>query len=220
MTPATQVKLLRVLQERSFRRVGGKTEQAVDIRLIAATNQDPPTAVKDGKLREDLYYRLNVFEIKLPPLRDRKDDLPLLIQGFINEFNARNGRSVAAVDPGAMAVLEAYNWPGNVRELRNVIERATIVTEGRFITEKDLPALSGAARAMAMSAAAADAANGLTAGMTVSQAEQQLIHITLQHTGGNKTRAAELLGISLKTLHNKLHRQAEEEKETAIQHQD
>jgi len=219
MTPATQVKLLRVLQERSFRRVGGKSEQAVDIRLVAATNQDPPTAVKDGKLREDLYYRLNVFEIKLPPLRDRKDDLPLLIQGFINEFNARNGRSVAAVDPGAMAVLEAYNWPGNVRELRNVIERATIVAEGRFITEKDLPSLSGAGRAMAASAAL-EGASGLTAGMTVSQAEQQLIQITLQHTGGNKTRAAELLGISLKTLHNKLHRQAEEEKETAIQHQD
>src|ERR1043165_3251135 len=132
MTPATQVKLLRVLQERSFRRVGGKNEQAVDIRIVAATNQDPPTAVKDGKLREDLYYRLNVFEIKLPPLRERKDDLPLLIQGFINEFNARNSRSVAAVDPAAMALLEAYNWPGNVRELRNVIERATIVAEGQL----------------------------------------------------------------------------------------
>src|SRR6185312_9641562 len=162
MTPATQVKLLRVLQERSFRRVGGKTEQAVDIRIVAATNQDPPIAVKDGKLREDLYYRLNVFEIKLPPLRDRKDDLPLLIQGFINEFNARNGRSVAAVDPAAMTVLEAYNWPGNVRELRNVIERATIVAEGRFITEKDLPPLSASAtggRATAATGAAPAAAD-------------------------------------------------------------
>ena len=109
MTPATQVKLLRVLQERSFRRVGGKHEQAVDIRIVAATNQDPPAAVKDGKLREDLYYRLNVFEITLPPLRERKDDLPLLIQGFINEFNTRNGRSVAAVDPAAMTLLEAYS---------------------------------------------------------------------------------------------------------------
>ncbi len=225
MTPATQVKLLRVLQERTFRRVGGKTEQAVDIRIVAATNQDPPTAVKDAKLREDLYYRLNVFEIVLPPLRDRKDDLPLLIQGFINEFNARNGRSVAAVDPAAMTVLEAYNWPGNVRELRNVIERATIVAEGRFITEKDLPPLSASAGGRAMSstgaAPAAPDANvpELKAGMTVGEAEQQLIQITLQHTGGNKTRAAELLGISLKTLHNKLHRQAEEDKETAPQHQ-
>ncbi len=212
MTPATQVKLLRVPQERSFRRVGGKSEQAVDIRVVAATNQDPPTAVKEGKLREDLYYRLNVFEIKLPPLRDRKDDLPLLIQGFINEFNARNGRSVAAVDPGALAILEAYSWPGNVRELRNVIERATIVAEGRFIQEKDLPLLSGTGRA---GQAASAAVPGLVPGMTVEKAEQELIRLTLQHTGGNKTRAAELLGISLKTLHNKLHRQQEEEKAAA-----
>jgi len=215
MTPSTQVKLLRVLQERSFRRVGGKHEQAVDIRIVAATNQDPPAAVKDGKLREDLYYRLNVFEITLPPLRERKDDLPLLIQGFINEFNTRNGRSVAAVDPAAMTLLEAYSWPGNVRELRNVIERATIVAEGRFITEKDLPALSASPGSGRAAAAAASAGTGLTPGMTVGQAEQQLIHITLQHTGGNKTRAAELLGISLKTLHNKLHRQADEEKSAA-----
>ncbi len=212
MTPATQVKLLRVLQERSFRRVGGKSEQAVDIRVVAATNQDPPTAVKDGKLREDLYYRLNVFEIKLPPLRERKDDLPLLIQGFINEFNARNSRSVAAVDPGAMAVLEAYSWPGNVRELRNVIERATIVAEGRYIQEKDLPPLTGGGRGVQ---AASPSAPGLVPGMTVEKAEQELIRITLQHTGGNKTRAAEMLGISLKTLHNKLHRQHEEEKAAA-----
>jgi DNA-binding NtrC family response regulator len=212
MTPATQVKLLRVLQERSFRRVGGKNEQAVDIRVVAATNQDPPIAVKEGKLREDLYYRLNVFEIKLPPLRDRKDDLPLLIQGFINEFNARNGRSVAALDPGAMALLEAYSWPGNVRELRNVIERATIVAEGRFLQVKDLPPLSGSGRA---TPAASPAAPGLSPGMTVEKAEQELIRITLQHTGGNKTRAAEMLGISLKTLHNKLHRQHEEEKAAA-----
>ena len=214
MTPPTQVKLLRVLQERSFRRVGGRGEQAVDIRIIAATNADPPTAVKDGKLREDLYYRLNVFEITLPPLRERKDDLPLLIQGFINEFNARNGRSVAAVDAGAMAVLEAYSWPGNVRELRNVMERATIVADGRFIQQKDLPPLTDSGRGAA-STATAESLPGLTPGMTVAQAEQQLIHLTLQHTGGNKTKAAELLGISLKTLHNKLHREAEEEKNAA-----
>jgi DNA-binding NtrC family response regulator len=213
MTPPTQVKLLRVLQERSFRRVGGRAEQAVDIRIVAATNQDPQTAVKEGKLREDLYYRLNVFEIVLPPLRERKDDLPLLIQGFINEFNTRNGRQVAAVDARAMSVLEAYSWPGNVRELRNVIERATIVAEGRVIEEKDLPPLVESGRGSASPAAGAEP--GLSAGMTVAQAEQQLIHITLQHTGGNKTKAAELLGISLKTLHNKLHRQAEEEQSGA-----
>jgi DNA-binding NtrC family response regulator len=215
MTTSTQVKLLRVLQERSFRRVGGKSEQAVDIRVVAATNQDPPTAVKDGKLREDLYYRLNVFEITLPPLRERKDDLALLIQGFINEFNARNARAVAAVDPGAMAVLEAYSWPGNVRELRNVIERATIVAEGRFITERDLPPLTAPTGSGRGAMVASPAAPGLAPGMTVGQAEQELIRITLLHTGGNKTRAAEMLGISLKTLHNKLHRQHEEERAAA-----
>jgi len=215
MTTSTQVKLLRVLQERSFRRVGGKSEQAVDIRVVAATNQDPPMAVKDGKLREDLYYRLNVFEITLPPLRERKDDLALLIQGFINEFNARNQRAVAAVDPGAMAVLEAYSWPGNVRELRNVIERATIVAEGRFITEKDLPPLTASLGSGRGTTIASPVAPGLVPGMTVGQAEQELIRVTLLHTGGNKTRAAELLGISLKTLHNKLHRQHEEEKAAA-----
>src|ERR671938_220431 len=116
MTPATQVKLLRVLQERKFRRIGGRNEQTVDVRVIAATNVNPIDAVKNGKLREDLYYRLNVFAMELPPLRERKDDLPLLIQAFINEFNQRNAKSVAAVDGASMRMLEQYNWPGNVRE--------------------------------------------------------------------------------------------------------
>src|SRR6266705_3807191 len=122
MTPATQVKLLRVLQERTFRRLGGRTEQSVDVRVIAATNLDPVEAVKQGKLREDLYYRLNVFSFRLPPLRERKDDLPLLAQAFIGEFSARNQKSVAGLDHQAMRMLEQYAWPGNVRELRNVIE--------------------------------------------------------------------------------------------------
>src|SRR5204862_2384756 len=199
MTPATQVKLLRVLQERNFRRLGGRHEQTVDIRVIAATNADPPDAVQRGVLREDLYYRLNVFAIRLPPLRERKEDLPLLIQSFISEFNTRNGRSVAAVDDHAMRVLERYSWPGNVRELRNVIERATIVAEGRFIQVKDLPPLAEGAHG-------GPAQSGLTAGMTVEEAERQLILVTLQHTNDNKTHAAEMLGISLKTLHNKLNR--------------
>jgi DNA-binding NtrC family response regulator len=199
MTPPTQVKLLRVLQERTFRRLGGRTEQAVDIRVIAATNADPPEAVQRGKLREDLFYRLNVFAIRLPPLRDRKEDLPLLIQSFIGEFNARNNRSVAAVDERAMRILERYSWPGNVRELRNVMERATIVAEGRFIEVKDLPTLVD-------SGVSGQPGTGLHAGTTVEEAERQLIQLTLQHTNDNKTRAAELLGISLKTLHNKLNR--------------
>src|SRR5215208_518181 len=131
MTPATQVKLLRVLQERRFRRLGGRNEQAVDVRVIAATNVDPSDAVAKGKLREDLFYRLNVFALSLPPLRDRKDDLPLLIQAFVTEFNTRNQKSIAGVDHQSMRMLEQYNWPGNDRELRNVIERATILATGQ-----------------------------------------------------------------------------------------
>src|SRR3979490_1750947 len=138
MTPATQVKLLRVLQERTFRRLGGRTEQSVDVRVIAATNVNPADAVKSGKLREDLYYRLNVFAIELPPLRVRKDDLSLLVQSFLAAFNERNHKSVSALDPAAMRILEQYNWPGNVREVRNIIERAVILSTGEF-TEPSLP---------------------------------------------------------------------------------
>src|SRR6202521_1497665 len=143
MTPTTQVKLLRVLQERKFRRLGGRTEQSVDVRVIAATNTDPMDAVQSGKLREDLYYRLNVFALRLPPLRERKEDLALLIQSFINEFNQRNQKSIAGVDHQAMRMLEHYAWPGNVRELRNVIERATILAPGPFIETKHLPPVLG-----------------------------------------------------------------------------
>ena len=206
MTPATQVKLLRVLQERKFRRLGGRTEQAVDVRVIAATNIDPAAAIRDGRLREDLYYRLNVFSITLPPLRERKDDLPLLIQAFIDEFNSRDHRTVKTVAPPAMRLLEQYDWPGNVRELRNVIERAIILARGEVIEPSHLPVLG--ARSIA-----ATPANGVTIapGMTVDEAEQKLILATLDAAGGNKTRAAEMLGISLKTLHNKLNRFKEEQ---------
>src|SRR5918994_5095134 len=141
MTPTTQVKLLRVLQERRFRRLGGRQEQSVDVRVIAATNVNPMEAVKSGKLREDLFYRLNVFAIELPPLRERKEDLPLLIQSFLAEFNARNNKRVSALEPAAMRILDQYHWPGNVRELRNIIERAVILSSGEFIEVKHLPPL-------------------------------------------------------------------------------
>ncbi len=204
MMPATQVKLLRVLQERKFRRLGGRTEQEVDVRVLAATNIDPVVAIRDGKLREDLYYRLNVFSIALPPLRERKDDLALLIQAFIDEFNTRDRRTVKGVSAQAMRQLEHYEWPGNVRELRNVIERATILARGDLIEPAHLPVFGPAPSA----ALPASAANGVTIvpGMTVDEAEQKLIMATLESAGGNKTRAAEMLGISLKTLHNKLNR--------------
>ena len=203
MTPQTQVKLLRVLQERSFRRLGGRTEQTVDVRVIAATNINPDEAVAEGRLREDLYYRLNVFAIRLPLLRERKDDLPLLVQAFVAEFNQRHQRAVTGVEPEAMRLLELYDWPGNVRELRNVIERATIVAQGPFIEVGHLPP------ALATGTASVPKATGgtvLAPGMTVEDAERQLIVMTLAHTNQNKTRAAEALGISLKTLHNKLNR--------------
>jgi DNA-binding NtrC family response regulator len=201
MTPATQVKLLRVLQERRFRRLGGRNEMTVDVRVIAATNVNPSEAVKGGKLREDLYYRLNVFAIEVPPLRDRKDDLSLLIQAFINEFNQRNNKSVAAVESEAMRMLEQYNWPGNVREVRNVIERAVILANGRFIETKHLPPLVAGSTDAGVKATLA-----IAPGTTVEEAETKLILMTLEHTRDNKTRAAEILGISLKTLHNKLNK--------------
>ncbi len=200
MTPATQVKLLRVLQERKFRRLGGRNEQSVDVRVIAATNVNPAEAVKSGKLREDLYYRLNVFSIELPPLRQRKDDLPLLIQAFLAEFNERNNKNVTAVDPTAMRIFEQYNWPGNVREVRNVIERAVILSQGEFVEPKHLPPL------VTDSADVAKPVVALEPGTTVEEAERRLILMTLEHTRDNKTRAAEILGISLKTLHNKLNK--------------
>src|SRR3954449_2524370 len=205
MMPATQVKLLRVLQERTFRRLGGRQEQSVDVRVIAATNVNPTDAVRNGKLREDLYYRLNVFAIELPPLRDRRDDVPLLIQRFLNEFNGVNEKAVKAVDAEAMQILEQYPWPGNIRELRNIVERAVILAEGEFIEMRHLPPLlvtRGEETLPTMT---------LTPGTTVDEAERRLILLTLDHTRNNKTRAAEILGISLKTLHNKLNRMKDEE---------
>ena len=174
----------------------------VDVRVLAATNVNPQEAVKSGKLREDLYYRLNVFCIEVPPLRDRKEDLPLLVQSFINEFNQRNSKSVAAADADAMRVLEQHHWPGNVRELRNVIERAVILSTGRFIETKHLPPLASAPQ----EAVGGKAGLSLSPGTTVEEAETRLILMTLEHTRDNKTRAAEILGISLKTLHNKLNK--------------
>ena len=204
MVPATQVKLLRVLQERTFRRLGGRQEQSVDVRVIAATNVNPGNAVRDGKLREDLYYRLNVFAVEIPPLRSRRDDIPLLVQTFLAEFNRINGKNVRAVDQDAMYVLEHYPWPGNIRELRNVIERATILAESEFIELKHLPPTLVAKGEETLPTLT------IAPGTTVDEAERRLILMTLEHTRNNKTRAAEVLGISLKTLHNKLNRMKEE----------
>jgi DNA-binding NtrC family response regulator len=200
MAPATQAKLLRVLEERCFRRLGGADEIQVDVRVLAATNRDPTKALEDGKLREDLYYRLNVFTLELPPLRDRKEDIAPLVASFIRDVNERNQRNVAGIEDDALEAIRSYHWPGNLRELRNVIERSVIVAKGGRIRKEDLPAsvLSHKPRT------AAEPGSGFPVGTTVDEAEKNLILKTLDATGQNKTRAAEILGISLKTLHNKL----------------
>jgi DNA-binding NtrC family response regulator len=203
MQPGTQAKFLRVLQEGQFRRLGAKAEIHVNVRVIAATNKEPAKALAEGTLREDLYYRLNVFAIALPPLRDRLEDLPDLAQAFVEEFDERHGRNVRGVEESALDVLRRHRWPGNVRELRNVIERAVIVCAGDLVRAEHLPPL-GAPSEPPTAATEADLV--LPVGTTVEDAERELILRTLKQTGGNKTRAAEILGISLKTLHNKLHK--------------
>jgi len=170
------------------------------VRVVAATNVVPAKAIDDGKLREDLFYRLNVIGIELPPLRERVDDIPLLVDAFIKEFSAANQRPIVGADDAALAMMSRYRWPGNVRELRNVIERAVIIAKGNMITVADLPGLAAAPAA----APAQPSAASLAPGMTVDAMEKALIDMTLAHTGGNKTKAAALLGISVKTLHNKL----------------
>jgi DNA-binding NtrC family response regulator len=201
MSPSTQAKFLRILQDGSVRRLGGKTELMLDVRVVASTNKDPLKAMKDGTFREDLYYRLNVVSIFLPPLRERREDIPLLIQAFIEEFNRKYDRQIRSVDEAVQQVLLTHPWPGNVRELRNAIERAVITCEEDLIAPRNFPP-GFAAQGRAEDASAVT----LPLGITVDEAEKTLILKTLSSVGNNKARAAEILGISLKTLHNKLHR--------------
>ena len=208
MAPALQAKLLRLLQERTVRRLGSAREQPVDVRIVAATNVDPKEAVREGRLREDLYYRINVVMIAMPPLRERADDIPLLIQAFLDEFNKRDRRAVDGVAPAALDALTRYSWPGNIRELRNVIERAVIVARSDAIEIDHLPP-----DLVADPSPPSRDRLALAAGMRVDEAERRLIGLTLEHTRNNKTRAAEMLGISVKTLHNKLNRYRAEQTE-------
>jgi DNA-binding NtrC family response regulator len=207
MSPATQVKFLRVLQDGRFRRVGGQAEITVDVRVIAATNKSPLKALQDGALREDLYYRIAVFTLTLPPLRERPEDLGELVRVLLEELNERHGRAVRGVDEATLAVLRRYTWPGNVRELRNVLERALIVCPGDLIGLAHLPSPPSATTSPVEPVTDQEASDvRLSVGTTVDEAERRLILRTLAYTGNNKTRAAEILGISLKTLHNKLNR--------------
>jgi DNA-binding NtrC family response regulator len=209
----TQAKLLRILEDSKVRRLGGRNEFEVDVRVVAATNQTPEEAVRGGHLREDLYYRLNVFHIHLPPLRERKEDIMPIAQTLLGDLNRKHECRIAEISPEVVEALERHNWPGNVRELRNVLERAVILAGQGVIEMKHLPAfLQGRAAApvasapVAASPAERDDSGGVRfqIGATVAEAEKGLILRTLEHTRNNKTRAAEILGISLKTLHNKL----------------
>jgi DNA-binding NtrC family response regulator len=205
MPAPTQAKLLRVLEDRKLRRLGSKTEQDFDVRVLAATNKNPEEAVANGYLREDLYYRLNVFHIQMPALREHKEDLPILVESLLNDLNAKHNRSVSGVSPDVMQLFGQYNWPGNVRELRNTMERAVILCGTGMIERKHLPPNFGQAIAARFATATvSENAIQVEVGTTVEEAERQLIMKTLASTNNNKTRAAEVLGISLKTLHNKL----------------
>src|SRR5437588_4178385 len=202
MPIATQAKLLRVLEDHKFRRLGSKVETTVDVRVLAATNKVPDEAVASGELRQDLYYRLNVFNVHMPPLREHKEDIPELVQSLLAEMSAKHGRKVATVSEAVVNAFNNYSWPGNVRELRNSLERAVIVCEGAVIETRHLP--PGFGQTTVRPAVNDPDAVRLGVGTTVEQAEKLLILKTLEATSNNKTRAAEILGISLKTLHNKL----------------
>jgi DNA-binding NtrC family response regulator len=202
MPIATQAKLLRVLEDRKLRRLGSKSETSVDVRVLAATNKEPEDAVAKGHLRNDLFYRLNVFNIQLPPLREHKEDLIALAESILSDMNEKHNRTVASMSEQVTNAFQAYAWPGNVRELRNTLERAVIVCDGATIELKHLPPGFG----QVVPRAPVQEANAvrLGVGTTVGEAERLLILKTLEATNNNKTRAAEILGISLKTLHNKL----------------
>jgi DNA-binding NtrC family response regulator len=204
MPIGTQAKLLRVLEERKLRRLGARNEQDVNVRVLAATNRNPEEAVAAGQLRSDLFYRLNVFHIHMPPLRDHLEDIPDMVDAMLAEMNQKHGRRVAGVSPSVMERLQQHEWPGNARELRNLMERAVILSpDAGLVQVEHLP--PGFGKAAAPSSGASDSNSvHVRVGATVGEAERLLILRTLEHTGQNKTRAAELLGVSLKTLHNKL----------------
>ncbi len=197
MSPATQVKLLRVLQEREFQRVGGTKTIKVDVRIVTATNKDLRDEVSQGRFREDLYYRLNVVGIEIPPLRERKDDIPLLVAAFIKEFSHENNKIVEGIAPEVLKAFHAYAWPGNVRELRNTLETMVVLTPHRVLQASDIPAQFA-------SGAVLSARGGQRVPINIHDAEKTLIEKALADTGNNKSKAADLLGMSRRTLHRKL----------------
>ncbi|TVQ23443.1 MAG: sigma-54-dependent Fis family transcriptional regulator [Spirochaetaceae bacterium] len=193
---SVQIKILRVLQEKTFERVGGEETLEIDTRIISATNRDLKAEIESGRFREDLFYRLNVVNIHIPPLRERKEDIPLLVAAFIKEFAAENGKQVEGIDSKARSILYNYRWPGNVRELRNCIESAVVMAKGNVVTADDLPP-----------SVAADTESNyvrIELGATMADAEREIIRANLAAQNGNKSRTAEILGIGRKTLHRKI----------------
>ena len=204
MPIGTQAKLLRVLEERTLRRLGSKIESPVDVRVLAATNKDPGAAVSDGHLRADLFYRLNVFNIHMPPLREHKEDIPTIVEAMIQDMNQKHGRQITGVSGEMLQRLMASDWPGNVRELRNTIERAVVLGGEGLLEAHHLPPGFGKSSDKQPEPEVPENAIHIAIGSTIDAAERKLILKTLEAHGNNKTRAAETLGISLKTLHNKL----------------
>ena len=200
--PSTQVKLLRVLETRSFERLGSSETIKTDIRIVAACNRDLAQMVREGKFREDLYYRLAVGDIRLPALRERSGDIPLLVSRFLSEFSAANGNRVTGITPAAMKLLESYAWPGNVRELRNAVERMVVLSQGGQLDVDDVPEHMRAP-------ASAIAEQSLPAG-TLGETEKAKILSVLEQVNGNRSRAAQVLGISRRTLYRKLDEYAKE----------
>mgnify|MGYP006277909973 CR=1 FL=1 len=192
-----QSKLLRVIQEREFERVGSSETIAVDVRLIATSNRDLKAYVKNGRFREDLYYRLNVIPIHLCPLDERKEDIPLLVQHFIEKYNEENSKQIAGIEPAALKLFMKYHWPGNVRELENLIERAVVTSRSDYLLEDDFPS------ELAMGPVA-DELPELKVPISLEEGSKYLILKTLERFDGNKTRAAEALGVTTRTIRNKL----------------
>lgn len=200
--PSIQVKLLRVLQEREFERLGSNKTRSIDVRVIAATNVDLQRAIEEGNFREDLYYRLNVFPMTIPPLRERREDIPFLAEHFLARFAALHGRGPLTLSAAAQSKLVQYDWPGNVRELENVMERALVLASGDELREDDIR-LDHAPR-RGSGGAGVNGDGFLPEGVTLDQHEQQLIREALRRAGGNKSQAARLLGLSRNALRYRL----------------
>jgi two-component system response regulator HydG len=212
LTPAVQVKLLRFLQEGEIEHLGGSGALKVDCRVVAATNVDLGARVREGKFREDLFYRLNVIQVTLPPLRDRVEDIPLLADHFVARYAAKNGKAIRGLTRAALGALEGYPWPGNVRELENAIERAVVLSRGAEIDVDDLPEgvrSGGAARAAGLAGAVEGRTLTVPLGTTMEEIELRVIRETLRQTKGDKNLAAQLLGIAARTIYRKLDREKE-----------